>query len=220
MNNLMNFEGHRVEIFEFNGQVLFNPYNVGECLGIKESAIRMALSKMNEKQVIKLTNLDVNNIDIRKLNNAGENFLTESGVYKLVFKSRKPEAERFQDWVTDEVLPSIRKNGMYAEDELLDNPDLLIKIILKLKQERENRKQIEKEKQALQIELDSSKEWYSIKRVAALNGVSWKTFDWKKLKAKSLELGLGIRKIFDANYTEVNTYHSSVWEAVYPDYEL
>ncbi len=109
---------------------------------------------------------------------------------------------------------------MYAEDELLDNPDLLIKIILKLKQERENRKQIEKEKQALQIELDSSKEWYSIKRVAALNGVSWKTFDWKKLKARSLELGLGIRKIFDANYTEVNTYHRSVWEEVYPDYEL
>ena len=49
----------------------------------------------------------------RKLNNAGENFLTESGVYKLIFKSRKEAAERFQDWVTDEVLPSIRKTGTY-----------------------------------------------------------------------------------------------------------
>ena len=40
-------------------------------------------------------------------------FLTESGVYKLIFKSRKEEAERFQDWVTDEVLPSIRQTGIY-----------------------------------------------------------------------------------------------------------
>ena len=42
-----------------------------------EGAVRMSMSKMNSKQVIKLTNSDVNNLDIRKLNNAGENFLTE-----------------------------------------------------------------------------------------------------------------------------------------------
>ena len=47
------------------------------------------------------------------MNNAGENFLTESGVYKLVFKSRKPDAEKFTDWVTDEVLPTLRKTGSY-----------------------------------------------------------------------------------------------------------
>ena len=69
---------------------------------------------MNEKQVIKLTNESIAGLtDIRKLNNAGENFLTESGVYKLIFKSRKPEAEKFQDWVTDVVLPEIRKTGGY-----------------------------------------------------------------------------------------------------------
>lgn len=109
----MIFEGHSVEVFELNGQILFNPYHVGECLGISSSAIRDSISTMNEKQVIKLKNSDVDSTDIRKLNNAGENFLTESGVYKLIFKSRKAEAERFQDWVTDEVLPSIRKTGNY-----------------------------------------------------------------------------------------------------------
>ena len=51
-----------------------------------------------------------------KLNNAGENFLTESGMYKLVFKSNKPKAEKFTDWVTDEVLPAIRKEGKYEID--------------------------------------------------------------------------------------------------------
>lgn len=114
MNDLLVFEGHSVEVFELNGQILFNPYHVGECLGISNSAIRDSISTMNEKQVIKLKNSDVDSTDIRKLNNAGENFLTESGVYKLIFKSRKAEAERFQDWVTDEVLPSIRKTGSYT----------------------------------------------------------------------------------------------------------
>ena len=73
----------------------------------------MAILEMNEKQVIKLKNSNVNMIDFRKLHNTGENFLTESGVYKLIFKSKKKEAERFQDWVTDEVLPQIRQTGGY-----------------------------------------------------------------------------------------------------------
>lgn len=108
MQELMIFEGHEVEVLEVNGQVLFNPYHVGECLELGDSAVRMAVAKMNEKQVVKVKNSDVKNSDtrnsdvgltnFRKLNNAGENFLTESGVYKLVFKSRKPNAEAFTDW--------------------------------------------------------------------------------------------------------------------------
>ena len=113
----MIFEGHDVEVFEFEGQVLFNPKHVAEILGIKN--VRDNISRMNEKQVIKLTNLDVGNTDFRKLNNAGENFLTESGLYKLVLKSRKPNAERFSDWVTDEVLPTIRKTGGYVNNDKL-----------------------------------------------------------------------------------------------------
>lgn len=120
-NQIMIFENHEVEVFEFDGKVLFNPYHVGECLELGESAVRMAVSKMNKKQVVKLRNSDVKNIDIRKLNNAGENFLTESGVYKLVFKSHKANAELFTDWVTDDVLPTIRKTGGYV-----NNVDLMV----------------------------------------------------------------------------------------------
>ena len=58
--------------------------------------------------------------------------ITEAGIYKLVFTSRKPEAERsLIGW--HQVLPSIRKHGMYATDELLDNPDLLIQVATELK---------------------------------------------------------------------------------------
>jgi len=111
MNSLMIFENKQVEVFELNGQVLFNPKHVADCLDIKN--VNDNISRMNEKQVIKLTNSKIGKADFRKLHNTGENFLTESGVYKLMFKSHKEEAERFQDWVTDEVLPLIRKTGSY-----------------------------------------------------------------------------------------------------------
>lgn len=127
-------------------EVLFNPYDCGKCLELKDSAVRMAISKMNNNQVKKLTNLDVKDIDIRKLNNAGENFLTESGVYKLIFKSRKESAERFQDWVTDEVLPTIRKHGAYMTDNALEqaitNPDFMIGLLQNLKKEKEEKKRL------------------------------------------------------------------------------
>ena len=110
-NELMMFEGKEIEVFEFEGRILFNSKDVANCLDIKN--VNENIRLMNEKQVVKLRNSDISNTDIRKLNNAGENFLTESGVYKLIFKSRKEEAERFQGWISDEVLPSIRQTGAY-----------------------------------------------------------------------------------------------------------
>lgn len=110
---LMIFENKEVEVFEWNGQILFNPYHVGECLEISPEGVRKAITRMSGRQVIKLTNSKVTDSNFRKLHNTGENFLTESGVYKLIFKSKKKEAEKFQDWVTDEVLPQIRQTGGY-----------------------------------------------------------------------------------------------------------
>lgn len=72
-------------------------------------------------------------------------FINESNLYKVIFQSRKLEAEKFTEWVTSEVLPSIRKNGMYATDELLNNPDLAIKVFEQLKQEREEKKKLQLE---------------------------------------------------------------------------
>ena len=129
MENLMMFEGNEVEVLEFNGKVLFNPKHVAEILGIKE--IRSVIRNFNDKQVVKIKNSDVHSTHIRKLNNAGENFLTESGVYKLMFRSRKPEAERFTDWIADEVIPSIRKNeGYLLNQEEMSDTELLAKSAL------------------------------------------------------------------------------------------
>ena len=149
MNNLMNFEGNNVEVFEFNGEILFNPYHVGDCLELARSTVRDNLRKMSSKQVIKLKNSNVGNTNFRKLHNTGENFITESGVYKLIFKSRSSKAEKFQDWVTDEVLPSIRKHGAYMTPETIEkilyDPDFISGLANELKKEQEKNKELEHE---------------------------------------------------------------------------
>lgn len=72
-------------------------------------------------------------------------FIPEGDVYRLITHSKLPAAEQFEHWVFDEVLPDIRKHGLYATDELLNNPDFLIQAITALKEEREKRKLLETE---------------------------------------------------------------------------
>ncbi len=69
--------------------------------------------------------------------------INESGLYSLILSSKLPTAKEFKHWVTSEVLPSIRKHGAYAADELLDDPDLAIKVFTALREERAKRKALE-----------------------------------------------------------------------------
>lgn len=72
------------------------------------------------------------------------NVIPEGDMYRLITNSELPSAEKFESWVFDEVLPSIRKHGMYATDELINNPDLLIAAATKIKEERQARLEAEK----------------------------------------------------------------------------
>ncbi|NLH34448.1 MAG: phage antirepressor [Lactococcus chungangensis] len=63
--------------------------------------------------------------------------INESGLYSLILSSKMPNAKKFKRWVTSAVLPAIRKYGVYAVDELLNDPDMLIAALTKLKAERE-----------------------------------------------------------------------------------
>ena len=80
--------------------------------------------------------------------------INESGLYSLILKSKLPSAKKFKRWVTSEVLPTIRKHGMYATEELLNNPDLLIRIATQLKEERTNRLIAEQRVNELQPKAD------------------------------------------------------------------
>lgn len=72
--------------------------------------------------------------------NPNKTIISEPGLYKLIMRSRKPEAHEFKRWVTHEVLPSIRKHGIYATettiDQILANPDFGIRLLTDLKEER------------------------------------------------------------------------------------
>ena len=182
--------------------------------------VAMALGYGNPRQGI-ASHVDAEDKGVQKLDTpSGEQNMTvinESGVYALIFGSKLPTAKKFKHWVTSEVLPDIRKHGLYAKqsviDIMLNDPDSCIKLLTEYKKEKQ-------EKERLQAELDYSKEWYSIKRVAKLNDISWKSISWRKLKQASADIGIGVKKIFDANYGEVNTYHVKAWEAAYPELEL
>ena len=69
--------------------------------------------------------------------------VSESGLYNVILRSDKPEAKPFRKWVTSEVLPSIRKHGMYATDDLINHPDIAIAAFTALKEERERTKQLQ-----------------------------------------------------------------------------
>lgn len=64
-------------------------------------------------------------------------------------------------------------------------------------------------------QLDESKEWFSIKRWAKDHKLNWRSINWRKMKAISSELGYQVKKIFDANYGEVNIYHKDVFEVYF-----
>lgn len=82
--------------------------------------------------------------------------INESGLYNVILRSDKPEAKPFRKWVTSEVLPTIRRHGMYATAEtvekMLADPDTTIKLLETIKAEREARKALE-----AQVEADKPK---------------------------------------------------------------
>lgn len=75
-------------------------------------------------------------------------FVNESCLYQVIFQSRKPEAKQFRKWVTSEILPSIRKHGVYMTSEVIEktlsDPDFLIKLATELKKEKERNRLLEK----------------------------------------------------------------------------
>ena len=79
--------------------------------------------------------------------------VSEPGLYKLIMRSRKPEAKAFQRWVTHEVIPSIRRHGAYATpvtiDRIIADPQFGIRLLTELKEERDRSAALEAENHEL-----------------------------------------------------------------------
>lgn len=115
------------------------------------------------------------------------NFINESNLYKLIFQSRKSEAEKFADWVTSEVLPSIRKHGAYMSSEVIEktlmDPDYLIQLATNLKEEKTKRALAE-----AQIEKDKPKVLFADSCEVAENSILIGEFA-KRLKQNGYDIG-------------------------------
>ncbi|MBP3294935.1 MAG: phage antirepressor KilAC domain-containing protein, partial [Lachnospiraceae bacterium] len=91
--------------------------------------------------------------------------INESGLYSLILSSKLPSAKRFKRWVTSEVLPAIRKHGVFAMDDIVNNTDALIEALQAFKAERLQRMALEEEnavqKQQL-IEMKPKASYYDV----------------------------------------------------------
>lgn len=132
MNNLMIFNNQEfgdIRVLELNGDTWFVGKDVAEKLGYAKP--RNAITTHVDEEDKKGAPIQGGIGGTQEMT-----IINESGLYSLILSSKLPGAKKFKKWVTSEVLPSIRKHGMYATDELLDNPDLLIKVATKLKEEK------------------------------------------------------------------------------------
>lgn len=124
---IFNFEQNEVRTFVENEVPYFVANDVAKTLGYKNPS--KATNDHCKKAIETWGNDSLGRRQKFKI-------IPESDVYRLIIKSNLPSAEKFESWVMEEVLPQIRKHGMYATDELLNNPDLLIEVATKLKEEK------------------------------------------------------------------------------------
>lgn len=128
------FEGSTVRTVQMNGEPWWVLKDVCGVLDISNSRNISARLDDDEKGVYLVdTPGGVQNMTI----------ISESGLYATIMRSDKPQAKPFRKWVTSEVLPAIRKHGMYAIDDVLNDPDMLINALLGLKEERAKAKVLE-----------------------------------------------------------------------------
>lgn len=126
MNKLLTYKGKELTILikkehllkenNIDGDFLMCGREVATMLGYKNTSDAI-LRNVYPEDKINIRNNDIREgFNIRKLNNAGEIFINESGMYSLIFNCSLDEAKQFKRWVTSEVLPEIRKTGSYRNN--------------------------------------------------------------------------------------------------------
>ncbi|MBO1870111.1 phage antirepressor KilAC domain-containing protein [Lachnoanaerobaculum sp. Marseille-Q4761] len=141
-----NSEFGEIRTVEIGGEPWFVGKDVAEVLGYVDLA-HAVLDHVDEED--RMNSKTQGQIDL-ELGQRGGWLINESGLYSLILSSKLSTAKAFKRWVTSEVLPSIRKQGLYAKEELLDNHDIAIAAFKALKEEREARKALEAENKQMQ----------------------------------------------------------------------
>ena len=141
MNNIELFKNEsfgEIRTLLIDDEVWFVGKDVAEALGYK-NASKALQDHVDEEDKL-------NNETLSRLGQRGGWIINESGLYSLILSSKLPQAKEFKRWVTNEILPSIRKHGGYLTpqkiEEALLNPDTLIQLATTLKEEQEKNKKL------------------------------------------------------------------------------
>lgn len=134
-----NYESSEIRTIQKDGEPWFVAKDVTNILGYANASKAISDHVDTEDKL--------NNESLSSLGQRGGWLVNESGLYSLILSSKLPNAKKFKRWVTNEVLPSIRKHGAYMTDQTLEraltSPDFLIELATQLKAEQAQRKQLE-----------------------------------------------------------------------------
>ena len=129
-----NEEFGSIRTFIIDGEHYFVGKDIAEKLGYSNvnKAIQMHVDE-EDKKILDFKGFSQFATNLWKGNDFSNKILiNESGVYSLIFESELPSAKEFKRLVTKEILPSIHKQGFYAIDQLLDDPEALLKEVQRL----------------------------------------------------------------------------------------
>lgn len=146
------FDTAEVRVVIRDGKPWWAAFDVCAILGLKN--VTRAISRLRQKEKmlvqgfelsvqplleVKVTNVHDDEKDVHSMNTLGRSqdmwVVNNTGLYRLIFRSRKPEAERFQDWVYEDVLPSIQQHGFYTTVNTLHDQILALHMANKTQQE-------------------------------------------------------------------------------------
>ena len=219
-NQIKIFENHQfgnLEVFMFDGKPYFPASECAKMLGYTNA------NKAIIDHCRGVTKRDTPTVNqhgatvIQKIN-----YIPEGDLYRLIIRSKLPTAAKFEAWVFDEVLPSIRNHGIYATDDIIDriiaNPDLGIQLFTQLKEERRRNAELTESNDVLETALNESLKFYTVAKYNNVYKMGWSLSKCQEIgkhlsgfcRARSIE----IRKCEtnDERFGAVNSYPITAWE--------
>lgn len=215
MNELQVFQNKQfgnLEILTFGGKEWFPAIKVAEILGYTNP--RKAIRDHAKEKGVTIRSV------LSKGGKQNKKFIDEGNLYRLITRSKLPQADEFEEWVFEDVLPSIRKHGLYATDNVIEqtiqNPDYIIHVLTEFKKEREGRLVAEQQVNELKPKATyydlvlQNKSLLSVSKIAKDYGMSARSLN-KLLHSlgvqyKQGDIWLLYAKYQDKGYTHTSTY--------------
>lgn len=192
-----------------NDQVLTNSLLVAEKFGKEHSKVMRDIENLSCSNEFRAANFGVSSYISLQNKELPMYVMTKDGFSFLVMGYTGKKAGLFKE----EYIKAF--NTMERSLKEIKTPQTYAEALRRLADEVEAKEQIQYQLEQKTEQLDESKEWYSIKRWAKEHNMNWRSINWRRMKALSYGLGYEIKKIFDANYGQVNIYHINVFKTYF-----